>query len=197
MSEKKKIRKEKRAERDAIAREAVLEMSERITARVLEAPCYKNAKNILTYVSTGSEVCTQRLIEAALAQGKCVFVPKVYGSEMKFIRIFGLDELAEGYYGILEPVKEEPVWEADENNSAKDKAAECENLCIMPGLAFDRSFNRVGYGGGFYDRFLEGKPCVYRMGLCFECQMTEKIEAEDTDVKPDCIVTEKEIIYNG
>lgn len=66
----------------------------------------------------------------------------------------------------------------------------------MPGLAFDRDFNRIGYGGGFYDKFLE-KAQVYKMAVCYDCQIVECIDAQDTDIKPDMIVTDMEVIKNG
>jgi 5-formyltetrahydrofolate cyclo-ligase len=157
---------------------------------------YRNAENILTYVSTGSEVETIEFIKLCLADGKNTFVPKVYGSEMKFIRINSLDELAEGYYGILEPKQDEPVWD-DKGYSGEESTTTAKTLCIMPGLAFDNHFNRIGYGGGFYDKFLQKHLNIFRIAICFECQIVDAIEAEDTDINPVMIITDREVMKNG
>jgi 5-formyltetrahydrofolate cyclo-ligase len=115
---------------------------------------------------------------------------------MKFIQIKSLDELAEGYYGILEPKRDEPVWDDKESDGTENITA-AETLCIMPGLAFDKHFNRIGYGGGFYDKFLQKYDSIYRIALCFECQIVDEIEAEDTDIKPNMIITDREVMKNG
>ncbi len=194
-SDKSYERKCARKLRDGLTREDIIEKSGHIIKGVTATEMYQNAKNILTYVSTGSEADTFELIKISVSDGKCVYVPKVYGREMLFIQIHSVDELSAGSFGILEPVKDEPVWRPSKVcDACKEKFTD---LCIMPGLAFDRDFNRIGYGGGFYDRFLADSDGIYRMALCFECQLFENLSAEDTDVKPDCIVTEKEILYNG
>lgn len=164
--------------------------SERITDSVTGTPEYKAARDVLIYVSTGSEADTTELIKKCFEDKKNVYVPKVYGKEMRFISIGSLDELTPGYYGIMEPVSDEPVWEKGSRDTYND------SLCIMPGLAFDRKFNRIGYGGGFYDKFLE-KAQVYKMAVCYDCQIVECIDAQDTDIKPDMIVTDMEVIKNG
>lgn len=190
MADKKLIRSSIRKLRDSMPEDERSVKSERITDSVTGTPEYKAARDVLIYVSTGSEADTTELIKRCFEDKKNVYVPKVYGKEMRFISIGSLDELTPGYYGIMEPVSDEPVWEKGSMDTYND------SLCIMPGLAFDRKFNRIGYGGGFYDKFLE-KAQVYKMAVCYDCQIVERIDAQDTDIKPDMIVTDMEVIKNG
>ncbi len=190
MADKKLIRSSIRKLRDSMPEDERSVKSERITDSVTGTPEYKAARDVLIYVSTGSEADTTELIKRCFEDKKNVYVPKVYGKEMRFISIGSLDELTPGYYGIMEPVSDEPVWEKGSRDTYND------SLCIMPGLAFDRKFNRIGYGGGFYDKFLE-KAQVYKMAVCYDCQIVERIDAQDTDIKPDMIVTDMEVIKNG
>ncbi len=190
MADKKLIRSSIRKLRDSMPEDERSVKSERITDSVTGTPEYKDARDVLIYVSTGSEADTTELIKRCFEDKKNVYVPKVYGKEMRFISIGSLDELTPGYYGIMEPVSDEPVWEKGSRDTYND------SLCIMPGLAFDRKFNRIGYGGGFYDKFLE-KAQVYKMAVCYDCQIVERIDAQDTDIKPDMIVTDMEVIKNG
>ena len=100
---------------------------------------------------------------------------------MTFYRLEDFSQLKPGYFGIPEPEEGE--------------AAEWEDaLIIMPGVAFDRENHRVGYGGGFYDRFLEKHPGLTRMALAFGFQILESVPAESTDICPEIIVTEEEIL---
>ena len=190
MADKKLIRSSIRKLRDSMPEDERSVKSERITDSVTGTPEYKAARDVLIYVSTGSEADTTELIKRCFEDKKNVYVPKVYGKEMRFISIGSLDELTPGYYGIMEPVSDEPVWEKGSRDTYND------SLCIMPGLAFDRKFNRIGYGGGFYDKFLK-KAQVYKMAVCYDCQIVERIDAQDTDIKPDMIVTDMEVIKNG
>ena len=190
MADKKLIRSSIRKLRDSMPEDERSVKSERISDSVTGTPEYKAARDVLIYVSTGSEADTTELIKKCFEDKKNVYVPKVYGKEMRFISIGSLDELTPGYYGIMEPVSDEPVWEKGSRDTYND------SLCIMPGLAFDRKFNRIGYGGGFYDKFLE-KAQVYKMAVCYDCQIVEHIDAQDTDIKPDMIVTDMEVIKNG
>lgn len=190
MADKKLIRSSIRKLRDSLPEDERSVKSAGITDNVTGTPEYKAARDVLVYVSTGSEADTTELIKRCFEDKKNVYVPKVYGKDMRFIGISSLVELEPGYYGIMEPVSDEPVWEKGSMDTYND------TLCIMPGLAFDREFNRIGYGGGFYDKFLE-KAQVYKMAVCYDCQIVECIDAQDTDIKPDMIVTDMEVIKNG
>ena len=118
---------------------------------------------------------------AARADGKEIAVPKVQGLDMIFYKLTDFAQLAPGYYGIPEPVSGEIVqWE--------------DALMIMPGVAFDRQNHRVGYGGGFYDRYLEKHPRVKRVAAAFEFQLLPQVPTEPTDISPEIVVTEKQCI---
>lgn len=107
-------------------------------------------------------------------------VPKVVGKDMVFYRLTDFSQLEPGYYGIPEPARGEIVqWE--------------DAMMIMPGVAFDRDNHRVGYGGGFYDRFLEKHPRIERVAVAFSFQILPQVPVEPTDIFPQIIVTESDV----
>ena len=106
---------------------------------------------------------------------------------MRFYRIQSLAELKEGYKGILEPEGNTESYEY-----APEEAANC--LLLMPGSIFDPLGNRMGYGGGFYDRYLEQHPVFYKAAVAFSFQIVDHIETESYDLKPDCIITEQAVL---
>ena len=178
MESKKDIRKKIFAERKLRTDEQIRAMSLAITDRVTALPAFKNAGRILIYADYNHEVVTEYLIKEAWKAGKEVAVPKVVGKDMIFYKLTDFSQLEPGYFGIPEPASGEIVdW---------PKA-----LMIMPGVAFDRENHRVGYGGGFYDRFLEKHPCIRRVAVAFEFQMLPEVPTEPTDISPEIIVTEK------
>ena len=112
----------------------------------------------------------------AIRDGKRVAVPKVIGDEMVFIYIEDLSGIEDGYCGIPEPVEDGPV--------AEDPTA----LVLMPGLAFDPQGHRIGYGGGFYDRFLASEPQHPTLALCYDFQMLPHLETEPHDIPVDTVL---------
>ncbi len=170
-AEKKRFRKTALAARDSLTPQQRRDYSDRVIRNLLSLPCYQEADAILTYISFRSEVDTFPLLEQAFADGKAVFAPKVMGKEMAFYRIFSGDDLAAGYQGIPEPAggqlfemwindwisqqkkcQQEPLLMTREAMTPEDKMPAA--LICLPGAAFDRSCHRIGYGGGFYDRYL-------------------------------------------
>ena len=107
---------------------------------------------------------------------KKVAVPKCYGDEMKFIYLDDLTKVAKGYAGIPEPIADEPV--------AHDETA----LVLMPGLAFDPQGHRIGYGGGFYDKFLSREPNHPTLALCYDFQMLPHLDTEEHDIPVDTVL---------
>lgn len=166
-----------------MTREEVLTKSSLVINKLFELPEFIETDNIFTYVSYNQEVETFGLIEKSLSLGKSVFVPKVYGKEMKFHKIDSLGLLNFGKYGILEP-----------SNEFLDEWNDISGTMIMPGLAFGRDFSRVGYGGGFYDRYLSSKDGYVTVAVCFDFQLLESIEVEKFDYRPDVIISDKEVI---
>ena len=190
--EKTILRKQARIVRDRQDSEELKKKSKIILGKLYDLSCYKKAKKILTYVSTGSEADTRELIIKAVSDKKNVYVPRVYGKEMKFHKIISLDELCPGYYGILEPDIHCEEWKNE------DDIVDGTDLCVMPGLAFDNNFNRIGYGGGFYDRFLAAAKGITSVGICYDSLIYESVPTEPHDISVDYIITEKGIMkING
>lgn len=188
--EKREIRKEILQLRNKLKEDYRILADDKIYHRLTDLEYYRQAKIILSYVSYRSEVNTKRILQKALADGKIVAVPKVLDKNgiMEFYEIHSLQELVTGYQGIEEPdIKEkEPV----------DIEGRGENiLMIMPGAAFDHQCNRIGYGGGFYDRYLNRYRSKHMktIAVCYEIQVVDDILAEPLDVKPDMVLTEQHI----
>lgn len=185
--EKKQLRKEYLRIRDAMPVEERMAASRRIVNHLCELRCYQEAEVLLLYYSYRSEVVTRFLIEDLLQQGlKQVYLPKVHGDKMFFYRIRSLNDLSIGYQGILEPSEKNEVFGREIT-----KKKRC--LLILPGVAFDKEGNRMGFGKGFYDRFLMEYPGVCHNALAFECQIAEQIPCEVHDQKMQRIITEQNI----
>ena len=186
--EKKEIRKQILKERDLLSLEYRKEADEKIFQKLISRKEYKEAELILSYINYKSEVDTKKLIIKAFSDQKRVAVPKVLNNkgEMEFYEITSFEEVVSGYKGIEEPdiIGKSPV------NLKKEPG---KVLVIMPGAAFDSKCNRIGYGGGFYDRYLEKYSCnnLIAIALCYQVQIVEKIESEIFDQKPSMVLTEK------
>lgn len=166
------VREKKRAMREAQIREK----SDALARRFLGTEAYRNARSLYGYCSYNQEVRTFPVLEQALRDGKRVAVPKCYGPEMRFIWITDLNNLEKNAMGIPEPMADEPV--------ADDETA----LVLVPGLVFDPAGNRIGYGGGYYDRFLAREPEHPTIALCFDFQITDRLETDEYDVPVDMIL---------
>nr|MBQ8252403.1 5-formyltetrahydrofolate cyclo-ligase [Lachnospiraceae bacterium] len=186
METKRQIRKEILAVRDAIAPELHKKMSKEICDALSGLSEYAEAEQILFFVPYGSEADISPLLEACMENGRSVFCPLVAGEQMEFYRVDDMSQLTEGYKGIREPA---PSPERKYCPGRKD-------FLILPGSVFDLEGNRIGYGKGFYDRFLSGGFQGAMAAPAFSLQIVEngRIPAEETDQKINCIVTEKEII---
>lgn len=180
--EKNLIRKRMKQLRADMTRTERFEKSMQIFEQLITVPEFKRADRIYTYVSMDNEIDTIMLIDYSLSLEKRVFVPRVSGKDMEFYEISDISELNPGYMGIYEP---------DINGKEPDYSR--TGFMCMPGLAFDRSYNRIGYGGGFYDRYLSVENKLYKAALAYEAQLLESIPAQDGDVRPDMIVTEESI----
>ena len=146
-----------------------------ITEKVLNNVKVKNSKNILIYVSMKYEVSTINLIKELFNLNKNIYVPKVIDNYLKFYQINSLEELEISKYGILEPT------------SNREFKYNKDSICIVPGLMFDKNNNRLGYGGGYYDRFLN-KYDIYKIGICFKEFLIDKLEIEEHDIKMDLVI---------
>jgi len=174
--------------RNQLKSDEIMSRSIQIFQNIEKMDLYLSAKELLVYVSHKSEVFTHAFIKQCLHTGKHVYVPKVYGKQMQFIQIQRFEDLQEGAFGILEPVQDFPVW--------KDSTPALEALMLLPALAVDTAFHRLGYGGGYYDRFLSGQQTIKKIAIAFDFQIVDWIETIQTDVKVNGIVTEERILYD-
>ena len=174
--DKAELRRSIRARKRAMTEEEIEARSARLGQLFAQSEAYKAAKAIYGYLPYNQEVRTVPMLEQALRDGKKVAVPKVYGEEMKFLYLDDLTKVAKGYAGIPEPIADEPV--------ADDKTA----LVLMPGLAFDPEGHRIGYGGGYYDKFLAAEPNHPTLALCYEFQMLPKLDTEEHDIPVDTVL---------
>ena len=153
-----------------------------IIENLLKSEMFIDAKTVYCYVSVNNEISTDDIINTALNLGKTVAVPYCVDNNgfMEFYRINSISDLKSGSFGIREP-----------DISICDKCSEYENaLCIVPALCFDKAGNRIGYGKGYYDRFLKGKDSI-TVGLCYESLLTEEEFQCEFDIKVNYIATEK------
>ena len=174
--DKKALRKQIREKKRAMTEGQILEASARLGELFAASEAYRQAKSIYGYLPYNQEVRTVPMLERAIRDGKRVAVPKCYGDEMRFIWMDDLSKVEKGYAGIPEPIADGPV--------ADDETA----LVLMPGLAFDPQGRRVGYGGGFYDRFLAKEPEHPTLALCYDFQMLPELETEEFDIPVDCVL---------
>ena len=166
------IRKHKRA----MTIEEIEERSAKLVELFLASEAYKNAKTVYGYLPYNQEVRTTRAMEQVLKDGKGLALPKIYGDRMDFIVVTDLSQVAKGYCGIPEPIHDEPL--------ATDETA----LVLMPGMAFDAEGHRMGYGGGFYDKFLEREPNHPTLALCYEFQLLPHLDTEAHDIPVDAVL---------
>lgn len=155
--------------------------------RVIEEQCvgrkeFQNAQNIYVYISFASEVSTSFIITEALRLGKSLFAPRCRGESMDFWPIQDLNALEKSSFGVLEPI-------AGKIPEDIDRAG----VCIVPGLAFDQAGFRLGYGRGYYDRFLADNPGLFTVGLCYEELFVEDLPRDEHDLPVDMVITQKTI----
>jgi len=183
---KKEIRKEILQKRDSINERDRKLMDEEIFNRLVNSDEYKKAKSIFAFVSFKSEVNTHKFIEYALSQGKTIGVPKIRKKEegMEVFKIHSLSDLESGYFGVMEPI--ESCEKINKDNI---------DFILMPGAVFDEKGGRIGYGRGFYDKFLSDvKDSVPKIAIAYELQIIDSVPMEEYDIKIDGIITEKRVI---
>ena len=194
---KKEIRKAILAERGAIDPETAALASQVICRKLMDIDIYEDAEDICLYMPYNNEVDVMLLAEVAEEQGKRIWVPKVlkkpvragtektitHAGEMVFNRYPGSDagNMTEGAYGIIESASDE-ILEPGENT-----------LIILPGVVYTPWRERIGYGGGFYNRYLTKYPMCKTIGVCYDLQLVDELPVEEHDIKPDYVVCESGI----
>lgn len=168
-----------KAQKRAMTERQIEEASEKLAAQLFAHPAYQAARSIFGYLSYNQEVRTMPILTQAQKDGKRVAVPKVLGDRMIFLWLDDLSRTALGYSHIPEPV--------DNGPEALDETA----LILMPGLAFDPSGRRCGYGGGFYDRYLEAHPGHPTLALCYGFQLFDHLDVAAHDIPVDYILSQE------
>ena len=182
IEEKKVLRRKLKEIRNSIPEELRKNYSAKILLNLDKIDEYKAAENVLLFANAGSEVYTDDIFLSCIQNGKSVFYPKVVGEDMVFVKVSDLNELIPAYRGIREP---------SETLTGPDTLSDAVVIC--PGLGFTKCGERIGYGGGFYDRFISKNPELYRIGVCFEAQICDHIPSEENDFKMNTVVTETDI----
>lgn len=183
---KKVIREDIIKKRDNISLDIKIEYDISIFNKLINSEAYKNSNKIFTYISFGNEIDTKEFIKYALNDGKEIYVPKTdkVNKEMMAVRIHSLDNMIEDNWGILEP-----------KYIDEEKICEDFDLIIIPGLAFDRNGNRIGYGGGYYDKYFSKiKNINNKVALAYDFQILDNIQSEIHDIKVDYIISNNETI---
>lgn len=188
---KSKLRKEALKIRDNITNRNI--KSELISSHFLNSELFKNSIALSSYVSFKSEVDTSDIISKSLSLNKEIFTPKVISNnELKLYLIKSLSDLEIGSFGILEPKESLTEYITTEDITAELNPKLFDlSLILIPGLAFDLSGNRIGYGKGHYDRLLSklSKTCI-KIGLAFKEQIYPSIPTEELDIKMDYLISE-------
>ena len=157
------------------------QIEKKCLALLREQSFWQTAETVYLYCSYGEELATTRIMQAAKKEGKRTVVPKVISKgNMDFYEIFSLTDCEPGTWGILEPrITPESRPELSTKNA----------LMLLPGLAFGKDGSRLGYGGGFYDRYLNRYPDLCKVGLCYPWALQDTVPSEETDVFMDWILT--------
>ena len=184
--EKQRLREEHLAAREALSEQERSVLDDRITQKLLAISEYVEATTVLTYVSVSSEVSTRMFIECALRDGKTVAVPRCLpGHCLEFVAITSLDQLIAAPFGLLEPPKELPALTEEQMDAS---------ICIVPALLVDIKGYRLGYGAGFYDRFLSTFPGK-KICLAYQQNLSRTMLPHTAfDVAVDLVITESDVL---
>ncbi len=174
---KQEIRNAVRALKKQLSWPEIEEKSRLLAIRLQALPIYRKAEMIYGYWPINQEVRTLPILERALLDGKRIALPKVVQGEIRFIEMRDLSRISRGFKGIPEP--------SDDAPEAADRFA----LVLMPGLAFDPQGHRIGYGGGYYDRFLAREPDHPTVALCYDFQVFPHLETEENDRPVDFVIS--------
>lgn len=188
MKQKAQIREEILRKRNALSVQDRIIKSRQITERLFQSEEFRRSQRVLCYISFRSEVMTGLIAQRCYREGKRFFAPRIDGSEMEFFEILPYEEMERNSMGMLEP-------KAAEETRYKDSVK--EDLMVLPGCVFDTGGSRVGYGGGFYDRYLSKGFDGSTLALGYDLQVVQEgsFETEATDQRVEKILTEeREII---
>ncbi|MBS6516796.1 MAG: 5-formyltetrahydrofolate cyclo-ligase [Clostridium sp.] len=174
---KDRIRNKMRKLRRETSEKERLYWEQKLAEQILSLGSWEPGSCVYCYISVQSEAGTSVLIQELWDRNVAVAVPRVQGKDMDFYYITKKEDLEPGAMGIPEPVK------------SCRKAKKPDAPVLVPGVAFGQDFSRLGYGGGYYDRFFEREPEHLKIGICYEFQLEQELPSEPFDVKMDVIVT--------
>lgn len=178
------LRKEKLRERGCVFPEYAFDAAANIAGVFTSSERYKDCKNVLIYANYSSELRTDILHLKMQEDNKNIFYPRVEGDDLYFCKVDDLSELTGGYKGIPEPYG----IKADLNDPFA-------SIIIVPGIVFGKNGYRIGYGRGFYDRYLVNHRELYKIGICYDVQLVDRCPHEKHDIKMNEIITEKQHIF--
>lgn len=184
--DKKVIRKIMSSKRGELTKDEVTNKSKDIFFNILKLKEFIEASQVLCFLNIKNEVDTSFIINYYRENNKKTAAPKVIGSEMEFYYFTNEEDLISGYFNIPEPLNLNEYNKCIPDNN---------DIIIVPGLAFDKLGGRIGYGGGFYDKFLNKYNNLIKIAVAYDFQIIEdELEISEFDIKPDYIVTENRII---
>ena len=180
---KKEIRQLALARRNALSESERERHSAAICGKLIQLPVFQMAQTVYAYMNIGSEVETSGIIRAAWSMGKRVAVPKTEGTRIRFYYIASLRDTVPGCFHVPEPC------------GSPETLADCADaLIIMPGVAFDKTCSRCGYGKGYYDRYLSEHPGHPTCAVAYDAQLFDAIPVEETDIRPNLLITERRVL---
>lgn len=187
MEEKKALRKKMLALREGLTGEQVMLASRECLKKIMSFPAYRASNWIYCYLSFRNELDTVSMIHTFLAEGKRLAVPRIEGKEMHFYEIHSLRDCRPGTMGILEP-------HLGTSPDQKSKRVTETGFMLMPGLAFDLKCHRLGFGGGFYDRYLAAHPDLTTAAVCYDFQIIDHVPHGAHDLCPDVLISDRRVI---
>lgn len=191
------IRAMLRQRRDSLTAGEATEHSGAIQKNLAGWEIFQKAERICFYYPLGREVNLLSSAKEMLALGKQVYFPKTDGMEMDFYQVTNLWDFKEGNFHVMEPFfpgrQPEGLLASRKSGNLPVGCQMSSLLILVPGVAFDRKKRRMGYGKGYYDRYLAGLPGAIKAGIAYECQIVAHIPTEEQDISMDYMVTEAEI----
>jgi len=170
--------------RDAVPVDELRNKSAAIAGYLIKSALYADCAELFIYNSMRSEVITAGIISAALGSDKIIALPVTTPAGLSFVRITSTDGLLKSSFGVHEPSL----------NAEKIVRSGPRTLVVVPGVVFSRDGRRIGYGGGYYDKFLSENEYMAAVGLCIDAQLSGDVPAGVSDVRMDCIITESGVI---
>lgn len=177
--EKKQVRSYIKGLKQMLDEETLLKNSMEVTNKVVNLPQYKSAKTVFIFSSINKEIDTKWIILDALSNKKTVAFPKIDDNEMIFHMVKDINDLNEGFFGVKEPSIFSKVVHYNQNS-----------IVIVPGVAFDTDLNRIGYGGGYYDKFFHKNATAFKVAIAHDFQIVDTLMVNEHDVKVDMLITE-------